>query len=516
VSWAADTNIASLVEDTSPQLGGFLDTNGNYIQNEQGTDIASATPTVPTDGDYFDVTGTTGITAFTVAADRLFTLQFDGIVTLTHAAALVLPADTNITTAAGDILIFKSTTANNVIMTGGIKADGTAWIGGSSGGFAWQATPKTAGFTAVADEGYFCNTTSTAFTVTLPASATAGDTISLVDYAGTFASNLLTIDPNGLNLNGSASSGLLSTAREAVKLVYADATQGWIASSSANEGDSSIGQIVDFEYLVVAGGGGGGSLVTTTPGGGGGGAGGMLAASGASLEAGAVYTATVGAGGAKDADGSDSSLIGSGVSLTAVGGGKGASYSGSTSPGIGGSGGGGRFNAVAGAAGTVGQGNDGGDGDSSGQGAAGGGGNTAAGTDATGGSPGFAGGTGTANSITGSAVNYAGGGGGGCGDATSGAGGTASEGGGAGGVCVDNGANGVAGTVNTGGGGGGGGGDTGGGAQATSDGGAGGSGIVILRVLTADYTGTITGSPTVTTDGSYTVIKFTGTGTYTA
>ena len=131
-SFATLAGVESLTNKTfSGKLGAFLDTNGNYIQNEQGTDIASATPTVPTDGDYFDVTGTTGISTFTVAADRLFTLQFDGIVTLTHGAALILPADTNITTAAGDILIFKSTTANNVIMTGGIKADGTAWVGGS-------------------------------------------------------------------------------------------------------------------------------------------------------------------------------------------------------------------------------------------------------------------------------------------------------------------------------------------------------------------------------------------------
>jgi hypothetical protein len=39
---------------------------------------------------------------------------------------------------------------------------------------------------------------------------------------------------------------------------------------------------------------------------------------------------------------------------------------------------------------------------------------------------------------------------------------------------------------------------------------------VIFRILTSQYTGTVTGSPTVTTDGSYTVMKFTGTGTYTA
>ena len=44
----------------------------------------------------------------------------------------------------------------------------------------------------------------------------------------------------------------------------------------------------------------------------------------------------------------------------------------------------------------------------------------------------------------------------------------------------------------------------------------GGSGIVILRMPTAIYTGTVTGAPTVTTVGSDTVITFLGTGTYTA
>ena len=45
---------------------------------------------------------------------------------------------------------------------------------------------------------------------------------------------------------------------------------------------------------------------------------------------------------------------------------------------------------------------------------------------------------------------------------------------------------------------------------------AGGSGVVILSVPTNRYTGTTTGSPTITTSGSNTIIKFTGTGTYTA
>jgi hypothetical protein len=46
--------------------------------------------------------------------------------------------------------------------------------------------------------------------------------------------------------------------------------------------------------------------------------------------------------------------------------------------------------------------------------------------------------------------------------------------------------------------------------------GSGGSGVVIISVLTTQYSGITTGSPTVTTSGSNTIIKFTGSGSYTA
>ena len=68
----------------------------------------------------------------------------------------------------------------------------------------------------------------------------------------------------------------------------------------------------------------------------------------------------------------------------------------------------------------------------------------------------------------------------------------------------------TAGTANTGGGGGG-----GSAADGASTGAAGGSGVVILRVPTANYSGTTTGSPTVTTDGTDTVMVFNASGSYT-
>jgi hypothetical protein len=43
----------------------------------------------------------------------------------------------------------------------------------------------------------------------------------------------------------------------------------------------------------------------------------------------------------------------------------------------------------------------------------------------------------------------------------------------------------------------------------------GGSGVVILRLPTAEYSGTTSGSPTITTTGTDTILKFTGSGSYT-
>ena len=391
-----------------------------------------------------------------------------------------------------------------------LKTDGAGNLsfGDVSGGTSWQSSIVTGTtLTAVAGNGYWIDTTSNACTVTLPASASVGDTIEFVDYARTWGTNAVTINQNSLNFQGySSPNPVYDTNGQSVRLVYSGATQGWIPSVD-DDVTNEVPQSYSAEYLVVAGGSAGGRENA-----GGGGAGGLLTNYGGTaitLSGGAVYTATVGAGGAglssqsNGADGSNSVLSGSGITtVTAIGGGGGGF---STNNGRdGGSGGGGGFDG-AGGSGTVGQGNDGG----AGYGnyppeypAGGGGGAGAAG--GNGGPPGVggAGGNGSSNSITGSAVTYAGGGGGAvdANNANGGSGGTGGGGDGARDSATD-------GTDGLGGGGGG---------THVGTSGSGGSGVVILRVPTANYSGTTTGSPTVTTDGTDTVIKFTGSGTYTA
>ncbi|MCP3679006.1 MAG: hypothetical protein GY782_01395, partial [Gammaproteobacteria bacterium] len=106
--------MSDLIDDTTPQLGGDLDTNSMSIFWSKGADVASATELlVLTDGNSFDVTGTTAITSIEESADAfgvgsIIMLEFDGILTLTHNASdLVLPGGANITTAAGDTAFFQ-------------------------------------------------------------------------------------------------------------------------------------------------------------------------------------------------------------------------------------------------------------------------------------------------------------------------------------------------------------------------------------------------------------------------
>lgn len=268
--------------------------------------------------------------------------------------------------------------------------------------------------------------------------------------------------------------------------VKATNANGTCADSTATN-SATMPNVISVDYLVIAGGGGGSShtVASSTESGGGGGAGGMrstLTNTGkeAALEAQATvslstnYSVVVGAGGS---GGASAGMGTSGVdstfnTITSTGGGRGGNQNANGANG--GAGGGGGAQSGAGGTGTTGQGYGGGGSANSAR-SGGGGGAGAAGQEGTAvtGGQGANGGNGLANSITGSSVTYAGGGGSGDYSATTtGLGGSGGGGAGAQGA----GANGTAGTANRGGGGGG-----TAGASNTGTGGGGGSGVVILR-----------------------------------
>jgi hypothetical protein len=264
-------------------------------------------------------------------------------------------------------------------------------------------TAKTSPFTAAAGTGYFVNTTCGAVTVTLPASPTAGDVISLKDYGSTWQTNNVTLCNNGNKINGICSTTSLSTEGQSVTLIYVDATKGWqdINDSTSNISGatfmsatggtettcgnfkihtftsdgcfvvstlSNLSSYNEVSYLVVAGGGGGGTsgcAASSTAGAGGGGGGfrenkaGVDSYTASPLNGStpitvtaSTYPITVGAGGAgrpypNSSPGSQgaSSIF---SSITSAGGGGGGSRTptGFSAGGPGGSGGGGHAPAL--------------------------------------------------------------------------------------------------------------------------------------------------------------------------
>jgi hypothetical protein len=503
-----DTAFTDLSSDITPQLSANLDTNGNNIEFDDATGITD-------DSQQEQLT-------FSKTASAVNNIQIKNAATSSAPEISAIGDDSNIDltiTPKGD---------GNVVLDGLkypnadgsadqlLKTDGSGNLSfvDAAGGTSWQSSVKTTTFTAVAGEGYWVNTTGGAFTVTLPGSAAVGDTIEFSDYLRTWGTNAVTFNTNSLNFQGNTSDSnsaypSYNTNGQSVRLVYSGATQGWIPTS---DDDVSIEtpQFITTEYLVVAGGGGGAGV--WEKGGGGGGAGGYRnsysteqSGGGGSTETpagliqGETYTITVGAGGAVSADGEDSSIEGTNISITSFGGATGSPYG----DGVGGSGGGGSgaggFGAL-GSKGTANQGFDGARFQTNVQNIAGGGG----GASEVGQSQN--GGNGLSSSITGSAVTRGGGGGGQRDDANTSGG----SGGGGGGARADTSQNAQAGTANTGGGGG------GGNYYGTSQPGTGGSGVVILRIPTADYSGKTTGSPTVGADGTDTVITYNSSGTYTA
>jgi hypothetical protein len=400
---------------------------------------------------------------------------------------------------------------------------------GRTGTVDWCTTAKTAPFTGVSGKGYFVNTTCGAVTVTLPATPTAGDIISIKDYARTAATNNINFCRNGSKMDGDCSDSGISTNGDSTTLIYVDGTKGWTSildSTTAQYGAQYItatgGTIVtcgdykihtftadgcfsvsaagnpagsdSVDYLVVAGGGGGGWCT-----GGGGGAGGFregynpgsytaspLATTALPVSV-TTYPITVGGGGTGAPSPGNRGSSGSSSTFSTItssgGGGAGSRSAGPIYSGLnGGSGGGGAGNETCGGgAGNTPptsppQGNNGGTGDPGPVNQAGGGGGaTVAGTSWTG-SPPFAspGGNGATTSISGSPTSYAGGGGSGGGfpDRGGGSGGTGGGGNGAGPAGGQ-----TAGTANTGGGGGGGSHP----AYPQIPGAAGGSGIVVVR-----------------------------------
>ena len=262
-----------VVDDTSPQLGGDLDCNSYDILFDDNTGIRDDSDNeqltfqkTSSAVNNFEMTNQATGTSPTLAAvgsdsniDMVLVPKGTGetkvgtgaaTATVTSSGAYDLTLDTNSGSNSGVITITDGANGNIAITPNGsgavvldglswptsdgtanyiLKTDGSASLSWTemSGGTSWQAVQST-GFTAAAGKGYFCNTTSAAFTVTLPASPSIGDEVTVVDYAGTADTNNITVGRNSLKIMGSAADLTVAIERAAFTLVYSDSTYGWL------------------------------------------------------------------------------------------------------------------------------------------------------------------------------------------------------------------------------------------------------------------------------------------------
>jgi hypothetical protein len=254
-----------VVDDTSPQLGGDLDTNSfniafddaHGINDENGNeqivfqttssavnqlDITNAAtgnaPSIQATGGDSNINlkvGPKGTGLIEVlGADNPGSIQLN-CESNSHGIKLTSPPH-----SSGQSYELKfptgNVTADRFLKVASVSGSGTTGVGQLSfaevsGGTSWQAV-KTSTFTAVAGEGYFVDTTSGVITMNLPA-GTLGDEIVFIDYAGTFDSNTFTISANGSEkIHGSTNDLTVSTERAGNTLVYTDSTQGWLLKNN--------------------------------------------------------------------------------------------------------------------------------------------------------------------------------------------------------------------------------------------------------------------------------------------
>ena len=121
--------------------------------------------------------------------------------------------------ASGNTFVLNP--SRNVFLT----TDGTNWFELQTQGSDWLT--KTGTYTAFAGDKIFVNTSSSAFTITLPASPSVGDEVRFLDLANTFDTNNLTVARNSEKIDGATSDLTVATEGAAFALVYSGSTYGW-------------------------------------------------------------------------------------------------------------------------------------------------------------------------------------------------------------------------------------------------------------------------------------------------
>jgi len=147
----AEGCLPSGINDAIRQLMADIASQGLARFQTRATDLPSAA-TLNLDGsvgEYVNVTGTTGITAITLADGKWYATKFSTALTITNGASLICPGGVNYTTAAGDVLIWAGEASGVVRCIGGIKGNGQPLVSSLDGVVIGSTTPAAGSFTSI-------------------------------------------------------------------------------------------------------------------------------------------------------------------------------------------------------------------------------------------------------------------------------------------------------------------------------------------------------------------------------
>ncbi len=186
----------------------------------------------------------------TADATRSFYLKITSAVSLTATREVTLGPNTvskvwliENATSGSQAITIKQGTGSTVDVANGSKVmlvtdgagAGAAVIDASTAGGVSYVT-KTANYTTANLEGVLADTSGGAFTVTLPASPSAGDQVVIADAGASFGSNNLTVGRNSSTINGVAENLILDITGVNVQFVYDGSTWRVYAQVGGNGG----------------------------------------------------------------------------------------------------------------------------------------------------------------------------------------------------------------------------------------------------------------------------------------
>jgi hypothetical protein len=154
-----------------------------------------------------------------------------------------------------DAKIATGTIANDKLANTSITINGTSIALGASGeivaGTDWQAVTVADGSTTVntqAGKGYLLDTNAGVIEAFLPTSPTRGDTVILVDYSGTFATNRVIVNTGGVNIDSTETGDIqLTTNNSIVEFIYIDSSKGWLVKTNQAAGTTPDSALTGFE-----------------------------------------------------------------------------------------------------------------------------------------------------------------------------------------------------------------------------------------------------------------------------